>query len=556
MPFGFEAPPTPLPFAIVGPSGSQASRPTHGTGEKALKVFGATQPTADVAPDTSFVIQGAVPHASSSSVLEGVLGDTVAGFTGSFVWPSIAFRTSSNQDGLSQIENAYFGFYTGRTQADNSFDPSVVDLLRPLPASLNGSDGLYDKSAGTISPVFFTLDDISGSSGSLNVDPNKNDPMVWHSGSRKAGTSITAVQTGNNDSPNQNPDGHIYLLNKLKVNKFLVPMFGGSDGIDITEREPFRNTLMAGQTARSSYTFNTIEQALNTIANVEDFEFNIATMPGITNPGLTQKLVDICEDRADALAIIDIENVYTPNTEDNNESQTTRYGNVRDAAAKLEDRQINSSYGACYYPWVRIQDTATGAPLWAPPSVVALGTMASSEQRSELWFAPAGFNRGGLSDGAAGIPVVGISERLTAKDRDRLYEANINPIATFPAEGIVIFGQKTLQIERSALDRINVRRLLIFVKKAVSRFAAKVLFDQNVQVTWNRFLGLVNPFLKSVQTRLGLADYRVVLDETTTTPDLVDRNIMYAKIYLKPARAIEFIVVDFVITNTGASFDD
>ena len=120
----------------------------------------------------------------------------------------------------------------------------------------------------------------------------------------------------------------------------------------------------------------------------------------------------------------------------------------------------------------------------------------------------------------------------------------------------MIFGQKTLQIERSALDRINVRRLLIFVKKAVSRFAAKVLFDQNVQVTWNRFLGLVNPFLKSVQTRLGLADYRVVLDETTTTPDLVDRNIMYAKIYLKPARAIEFIVVDFVITNTGASFDD
>ena len=556
VPFGFQAPPTPFGFSIVGDSGSLGLSTVHG--HSSLKAFGAIDATADNASDASFVFSNAAPFfgefATGSS---GQLGDTVNGFTGSFTWPTITARSSSKQDGLSNLENAYFGFYTGRSFADNSFDHSVVDLLRPLPLSLNGNDGLYDAGATTISPFWFSLDDLVGSSGSLNIDPNAQDPILWNSGSRIAGDSITAVQTGSNSNPNQNPDGHIYLLNKLKINKFLVPMFGGSDGLDITEREPLRNSLMdSNSTARSSYVYNTIEQAINTISNVEDFEFNIATMPGITHAPLTRKLVDVCEERADALAIIDLEDVYTPNPEDNSTSQTTRYGNVRDVAAKLEDRQINSSYGACYYPWVRIQDTATGAPLWAPPSIVALGTMASSEQRSELWFAPAGFNRGGLSDGAAGIPVVGISERLTAKDRDRLYEANINPIATFPAEGIVIFGQKTLQIERSALDRINVRRLLIFVKKAVSRFAAKVLFDQNVQVTWNRFLGLVNPFLKSVQTRLGLADYRVVLDETTTTPDLVDRNIMYAKIYLKPARAIEFIVVDFVITNTGASFDD
>ena len=557
VPFGFEAPPTPTGFSIVGVTGSRGAF----NGHRALKIFGSSDAGGAAALDSSFVLSKAIPHASSDfasdSTLKGGLGDTTMGYTGSYTWPTISARSSSNQDGLSNIENAYFGFYTGRTRSDNNFDQSVVDVLRPLPASLNGADGLYEKNANTISPFFFTLDDISGSAGSLNIDPNLNNPLIWHSGSRLRGNSVTAVQTGSNDNPNQSPDGHIYLLNKLKVNKFLVPMFGGSDGLDITEREPFRNSLMSSNsTAKSSYVYNTIEQALNTISNVEDYEFNIATMPGITHAPLTRKLVDICEERADALAIIDLEDVYTPNTEDNSTSQTTRYGNVRDVAAKLEDRQINSSYGACYYPWVRIQDTATGAPLWAPPSIVALGTMASSEQRSELWFAPAGFNRGGLSDGAAGLPVVGISERLTAKDRDRLYEANINPIATFPAEGIVIFGQKTLQIERSALDRINVRRLLIFVKKAVSRFAAKVLFDQNVQVTWNRFLGLVNPFLKSVQTRLGLSDYRVILDETTTTPDLVDRNIMYAKIYLKPARAIEFIVVDFVITNTGASFDD
>ena len=182
--------------------------------------------------------------------------------------------------------------------------------------------------------------------------------------------------------------------------------------------------------------------------------------------------------------------------------------------------------------------------------------MGSSEAQSEIWFAPAGFTRGGLSEGSAGMPVIGVRDRLTSKQRDELYSANVNPIATFPAEGIVIFGQKTMQVTPSALDRINVRRLMIFVKKEISRMAATTLFDQNVRSTWNRFLSRVNPFLRSVQSRLGLTEFKVILDETTTTPELVDRNIMYAKILLKPARAIEYIAVDFVITNSGASFED
>ena len=194
--------------------------------------------------------------------------------------------------------------------------------------------------------------------------------------------------------------------------------------------------------------------------------------------------------------------------------------------------------------------------LWTPPSIVALGTFASSEAKSEIWFAPAGFNRGGLTEGSAGIPVISVSRKLTSKDRDDLYEANINPIASFPSEGLVVFGQKTTQQTASALDRINVRRMMLFVKKEISRIAAGILFDQNVKTTWSRFLGEVNPFLASVQSRLGLTEYKVILDETTTTPDLVDRNILYAKIFLKPARAIEFIAIDFVITRSGASFED
>ena len=146
--------------------------------------------------------------------------------------------------------------------------------------------------------------------------------------------------------------------------------------------------------------------------------------------------------------------------------------------------------------------------------------------------------------------------QLSSRDRDRLYEANINPIATFPAEGIVIFGQKTLQVTQSALDRINVRRLLIFLKKEVSRIAATTLFEQNVLSTWNTFSTRVETLLNDVKSGLGLTDFRVVLDETTTTDELIDRNILYAKVFLKPARAIEFIALDFVITDTGASFAD
>jgi hypothetical protein len=265
--------------------------------------------------------------------------------------------------------------------------------------------------------------------------------------------------------------------------------------------------------------------------------------------------MNTCQNRADALAIIDIPDVFKPDTE-NTQSYSNRLGSVTTAVSGMQTRDINNSYACTYYPWVQIKDTKENRLLHVPPSVIALGTFASSEAVSELWFAPAGFTRGGLTNGAAGLPVTGVTERLTSKKRDDLYENNINPIAKFPAEGIVIFGQKTLQQTSSALDRINVRRLMIYVKKEISRIAATILFDQNVSVTWSRFTGEVEPFLSDVRARLGLTDFKVVLDETTTTPDLVDRNIMYAKIYLKPARAIEYIAVDFIITRTGAAFED
>jgi hypothetical protein len=193
----------------------------------------------------------------------------------------------------------------------------------------------------------------------------------------------------------------------------------------------------------------------------------------------------------------------------------------------------------------------------APPSVAAIGAIAKSEAVSQPWFAPAGFNRGGLAPlgGAGGASVVGTYEHLSKADRDALYDVNINPIARFPATGdTVIFGQKTLQPEATALDRINVRRMMIYLKKCIGGIADEFLFEQGVKATYDSFKGKIEPILLQVKNEFGITDYKVILDETTTTPDLQDRNIMYAKVYVKPAKAIEYVVIDFVVTQSGVEF--
>jgi len=335
-----------------------------------------------------------------------------------------------------------------------------------------------------------------------------------------------------------------------------MPLFGGTTGENIREKDPFRNSLFTSTTSeQSSAAFYSLKKAVDTVRDPDVLDCNMIVVPGVTNSAITKHVIDTAENRADSLAIIDLENGYVPSHESTN-SESDRRGSVDQTVSSLKDRNLNSSYACAYYPWVKILDDASGLPLWVPPSVVALGTMASSQENSELWFAPAGFNRGGLTDGSSGLSVLDVREKLTSKQRDKLYENNVNPIASFPNEGIVIFGQKTLQVTPSALDRINVRRLMIYLKKEISRISTRILFDQNIKVTWDRFKGEVTPFLAGVQSRFGLTDYKVLLDETTTTPDLVDRNILYAKIFVKPARAIEFIAIDFIITRSGASFED
>ena len=294
---------------------------------------------------------------------------------------------------------------------------------------------------------------------------------------------------------------------------------------------------------------------MDSVKSAEVVESNIMTMPGITTAALTKKLLDVCEARADSLCIMDLAGGYSAVGEGNS-AFNNRVGSVTESITTLEGRAINSSYGCAFYPWVRIKDSFTDSNVWIPPSVAGLGVMSNTDKKAEPWFAPAGFTRGGLTQGAAGLAVTQVIEKLISRQRDDLYEANINPIASFPTEGIVVLGQKTLQVTPSALDRINVRRLMIFIKREISFIARTLLFEPNLSATWQRFLNRAEPLLTDVKGRYGLTDFKIILDETTTTPELIDRNIMYAKIYLKPARAIEFIALDFVITNTGASFED
>jgi phage tail sheath protein FI len=284
------------------------------------------------------------------------------------------------------------------------------------------------------------------------------------------------------------------------------------------------------------------------IADPELFETDVIVIPGLTNKTLTDRLINLCEERADSIALIDIENDYIPVHEGTAEVQPV----VATAISSLKARKIDSSYAAAYYP--AVYDASAG--IFLPASIAALGVLGGTEGRSALWFAPAGFNRGGLNRTNSGLNVSRAAVALTSKQRDDMYVSNINPIATFPREGVVIFGQKTLQATPSALDRVNVRRLMNYIKRQISRASTLVLFEPNVEATWNNFKGIVEPFLLSVKNAFGLDDFRVVLDSRTTTADLVDRNIMYAKIILKPTKSIEFIALDFVITNTGAVFTE
>jgi phage tail sheath protein FI len=275
-------------------------------------------------------------------------------------------------------------------------------------------------------------------------------------------------------------------------------------------------------------------KAINAISNADEYDINMVITPGIIrslHPSVTTKVIDMVEDRQDCFYIADFTEIGA------SISEVTAQAN-----------SVDSNYVGTYYPWVKTIDTNTNKILSVPPSVLLPAVFASNDRLAAEWFAPAGLNRGGITG------AISVLNRLTHAERDTLYENKVNPIASFPGQGIVAFGQKTLQDKASALDRINVRRLLIVLKKFIASTSRYLVFEQNTATTRQRFLNTVNPYLEAVQQRQGLYAFKVVMDESNNTPDVIDRNILAGQIFLQPAKTAEFIVIDFNILPTGASF--
>ena len=412
------------------------------------------------------------------------------------------YKTSQLDSLGNYNENFFFGFdYT---------DVHNLNYLSSLPSS--GS------AVGSGSAAFY-LGDVSQD---LGADFPRSSPYTH---------SLAGALTGSTFATNV----------KLSTRQFIVPFQGGFDGtrpnLPKNSGTDIKSTNTFGfdcSTADSSGTAR-YKEAFNALSNTDNFDINMLITPGILHsqhPAVTALARNLALRRQDTFYIMDT-NAITENI-------LTTTNNVN---------SINSNYTATYYPWLK-RFNGRSKDIFLPPSVLVIGALAKNDRLKAPWYAPAGLNRGGLST------VIKAYDNLSQSDRDELYLARVNPIATFPNQGVCVWGQKTLQDRPSALDRVNVRRLLITVKKFIASATRFLVFEQNTAATRNRFLSIVNPYLESVKQEQGLTAFRVVMDGTNNTPDVIDQNKLYGQIFLQPTRTAEFIVLDFNIMPTGAAFPE
>jgi len=316
-------------------------------------------------------------------------------------------------------------------------------------------------------------------------------------------------------------------------------VFGGAIGKNLPTGVPgayyenISNTNIQGLPA-SAYT-----ESISLLANKDAYKYNLITAPGLIADGtnyplhipVVTQLLNTVQNRGDSMTVLDL----------------AKY-NENILPVTTNALTYDTSYAAAYWPWLQTIDPDSGRQVWVPASTMIPGVYAFNDNIAEPWFAPAGVNRGVMST------VIRAERSLTQGNRDLLYESNVNSIATFPNTGVTVFGQKTLQKKKSALDRVNVRRLLIELKNYISQVADTLVFEQNTVTTRNNFLSQVNPYLASVQQRQGLTAFRVIMDESNNTPTTIDNNQLIGQIYLQPTRTVEFILLDFNILPTGATF--
>jgi len=426
----------------------------------------------------------------------------VSGSAGNLNLGAVSY-VSSQVIGNSYSSKNYFGF--DYTNLNN------LNYLAPLPTSGSNTGSNTDFYLGNVSQA-----------------AQANFPSIAGAYSGSIGTSLDA--------------GRLATEVSINTRKFMVPFQGGFDG-----SKP-NLPKMSGTNIKSSNTFGfdcstststgtlAYRKAFAALSNTDFCDMNMLITPGLIDrlhSSVTAEARQLAEDRQDTFYIMDA-------------------GAVTDSISTVVNQvnSIDSNYTATYFPWVRIVDPGKNKPMFVPPSVVVPGALSFNDTVSAPWYAPAGLNRGSLTS------VINTYEKLTQSNRDELYESRVNPIANFPNQGICIWGQKTLQSRPSALDRVNVRRLLITVKKFIASSTKFLVFEQNTTATRNRFLAIANPYLESVRSQQGLHAFRVVMDASNNTPDLIDQNILYGQIFLQPTRTSEFIVLDFNIQPTGASFPE
>lgn len=427
------------------------------------------------------------------------------------VVPGCSMPTASIVRSNPEIEGdysdrAYYGW--DYTAADN------VNYLRPIP---NG--------ATVGSNVLFNLDESFVSVDYGSPKDSQTSPSVGFAGSSISGSTLRGLDVS-------------------VIAKFNVPFQDGFDGDDpavpLNTGANITSTNAVGMNCDNATTSGSQAYftALNIMSNAETFDINLLAMPGINMADhkiVCDKAIDVAATRGDTFVILDPVK----------QSQT-----IGVAISGVENSLIDSNYAAAYWPWVKILDVNKNKPVWVPASTVIPGVIARSDASSFEWFAPAGLNRGGISD------ALEVEAKLSVSQRDSLYDARINPLASFPAQGVCVWGQKTLQTKPSALDRVNVRRLMITLKKYIASSTRYLVFENNTVETRQRFLNIVTPYLENVKARQGLYGFRVVMDESNNTPDIIDRNILYGQIFVQPTKTAEFIVLDFNILPTGATFDN
>lgn len=393
------------------------------------------------------------------------------------------------------------------------------------------------------------------------VDANGNpDSREWTQAEyRRSGVKDTTIKNSDGNSVSSNSTRFVNSTSDLKLGsvrrylKFNFMVFGGFDGVNIFDKEKselsdvsiLREVSDADkQGGKSGPTTASYSKAIDVLAERSDVDIQLLAIPGIRQPLVADRAIDAVESRFDAMYIMDPV-VY--DAENEIVTSSTQKVSVTNTAAKFSDRVLDTSFAATYFPDVVLTDPSTGQNIQVPPSVPVLGAFALNDQLAHPWFAPAGFTRGALGN------VAETQVKLNRDNMDSLYEADMNPITAFPhTEGVVVFGQKTLLRTQSSLDRVNVRRLLIELRRRVRRVANSFIFEPNREATLARFSAQVNPILNQIQQQQGVDRFLVKIDTTTTTQTDVENNTLRGKIFLQPTRSVEFVSLDFVITNAGA----